>query len=133
MAKRRRTQKRARRLDWKHPYFDDFNTSFNPQKVINKENAGKLKLRWACRLTPGNFGGPKDDKPKGRVQTVALVVGGTAFVADGGNNVYAVDAKTGKPKWTYKAPMEGSTSGFIQGHRRTSQSASCSASTGPKR
>lgn len=108
MARRRRTQK-GRRYDWKHPYFDEFNTSFNPQKVINRGNVGNLKLKWACRLTPGNFGGPRHEKPKGVVQTVALVVGGAAFVADGANNVYSVDARTGKPKWTYKAPTEGAT------------------------
>lgn len=105
MAKSRRAPKKARRQDWKHPYFDESNTAFNPQKVINKGNVGMLRLKWTCNLSPSNFGAHGD--AKGGVQTIALVVGGSAFVADGGNNLYSVDGRTGKPRWAFKPPLEG--------------------------
>jgi alcohol dehydrogenase (cytochrome c) len=109
-----RSSRRGKRLDSEHPYVDEFNTGFNPQTTINRSNVDKLKLKWECALTPENFGGrrtwsrdPKRQAP--RVQTIALVVDGVAFVADGGNNVYSVDGGSGKPKWTFRAPLLGAS------------------------
>ncbi len=99
--------------DWRHPYFDEHNTSFNPQRTINKRNVSDLVLKWSCTLRPsearwvaGDLLNPSRRRGP-RVQTIALVVDGVAFVADGGNTVFAVDAGTGKVRWTFQAPVAG--------------------------
>ena len=103
--------------NWEHPYFYEFNRSFNPQTAINKGNVRDLALRWTCILDAASFGQEATGKPSGetrmrpRVQTIALVIDGDVFVADGGNRVYSVDAKSGTPRWSYQAPLDA-VSGF---------------------
>lgn len=97
--------------NWEHPYFDNFNSAFNPQTEINSENVLSLELKWTCELTPANFQKKRARSASrtsrhSRVQTSALVIGGNAFVADGNNVVYSVDAKTGSPRWSFAAPLE---------------------------
>jgi len=71
-----------------------------------------LKLEWTCELAPANFGkkgapsGSRTSRPT-RVQTIALVIDGNIFVADGNNVVYSVDSETGSPRWSFRAPLEG--------------------------
>ena len=108
------SHRQAEGLNWEHPYFDNFNSAFNPQTTINRENVRSLELKWTCELAPANFqkkgakSGSRTSRPS-RVQTIALVIGGNAFVADGNNVVYSVDAKTGSPRWSFAAPLEGKT------------------------
>lgn len=108
------SHRQAEGLNWEHPYFDNFNSAFNPQTTINRENVRSLELKWTCELAPANFqkkgakSGSRTSRPS-RVQTIALVIGGNAFVADGNNVLYSVDAKTGSPRWSFAAPLEGKT------------------------
>ena len=99
--------------NWEHPYFDSYNRSFNPQTTINGENVRDLQLKWTCELTPGNFeknrsrSASKTASRPARVQTIALVIDGNIFVADGNNVVYSVDADAGSPRWCFRAPTKG--------------------------
>ena len=106
------TNRQADGHNWEHPYFDNFNSAFSPQTTINSKNVRSLELKWTRELTPASFlkngakSGPRKSRPS-RVQTIALVIDGNAFVADGNNVVYSVDVKTGSPRWTFAAPVEG--------------------------
>src|ERR1022692_1333308 len=99
--------------NWEHPYFDEFNTSFNPQTTINKQNVRGISLKWGCVLDAANFGVTGDERHASeprqlpRVQTIALVIDGRVFVADGGNRVYSVDAESGAPRWSFLPPLDG--------------------------
>jgi outer membrane protein assembly factor BamB len=44
---------------------------------------------------------------KDTVTATPAVVGGVAYVGDWSGNFYAVDLKTGKPRWTYEAHVHG--------------------------
>ena len=96
--------------EWRQPYFDEHNRSFNPQTTINKGNVVDLAPKWSCVLKPSKAVGVDllypGERRAPRVQTIALVIDGVAFVADGGNRVYAVDAKKGRVKWTFQAPVD---------------------------
>ncbi len=103
--------------NWEHPYFDKFNRSFNPQTVINKDNVSDLSLKWTCVLDGPTFGAAPEGKPTSekkrpspRVQTIALVIDGDVFVADGGNRVYSVDAASGTSRWTFQAQVDEAAS-----------------------
>jgi alcohol dehydrogenase (cytochrome c) len=106
-------QPQADGRNWEHPYFDNFNSAFNPQTTINRDNVRSLRLKWTCELTPGSFSkagaGSKSLAPKrrSRVQTIPLVIDGKIFVADGNNVVYSIDAEAGSPRWSFGAPLEG--------------------------
>ncbi len=108
------SSRRGGGLDWEHPYFDEFNRSFNPQTTINRDNVRDLALKWTCVLDAATFGAAADDEEKAspearrrRIQTMALVIDGNVFVADGGNRVYCVDARSGSPRWSFQPPLAG--------------------------
>jgi len=106
------SRRQADGRNWEHPYFDNSNRAFNPQTKINRENVRSLELKWTCQLSPANFrkegtgSGSTTSRPA-RVQTTALIIDGNAFVADGNNVIYSIDAKTGSPRWSFGAPLEG--------------------------
>ncbi|KJC57457.1 alcohol dehydrogenase [Bradyrhizobium sp. LTSPM299] len=78
---------------WAIAGHDYGNTRFSPLKQINSENAGKLQLVYSKSLASlrSNESSP-------------LVIGKTLYVSTswGPKYVYAIDAATGAPKWTYQ-------------------------------
>ncbi|HEV3060748.1 MAG TPA: PQQ-binding-like beta-propeller repeat protein [Vicinamibacterales bacterium] len=63
---------------------------FSPLNQITEANVSSLRLVWSHTLVQGsNLGTP-------------LVHDGVIFVASAGNNIDAIDAKTGELIWTYK-------------------------------
>ena len=45
----------------------------------------------------------EDGRTAGNMQATPVVVGGVMFLASGPGNVFAIDAKTGTVKWTYRS------------------------------
>src|SRR5262245_50887964 len=66
------------------------NSRYSPLDQINTSNVGKLALAWSYEL------------PKGELirEQTPLVVDGVMYV-NSGSNVYAIDAATGKPVWSF--------------------------------
>lgn len=62
---------------------------FSPLTEIDKQSVGKLGLAWSF------------DLPKGNSVTGAIEVDGTIYVAPAYSFVHAIDAATGKLKWTF--------------------------------
>jgi len=64
----------------------------SPLAQITPRNAAQLRVKWAYQF------------PQGNNQTTPLVVDDVMYIS-GPNNVAALDARTGRPYWTWKRPV----------------------------
>ncbi len=69
---------------------------YSPMTDINKDNVHKLVPAWSF-----SFG---DEKQRGQ-ESQAIVHEGTIYVTGSYSRVFAIDAKTGKRKWSYTARL----------------------------
>ena len=76
--------------DWPSYGLNYQENRFSPLKQINDRNVGQLGLAWSYNL----------DSSRG-VEATPIVVGGVMYVSAPWSVVHAVDARTGKPLWTY--------------------------------
>jgi alcohol dehydrogenase (cytochrome c) len=60
-------------------------------RQITRENVGRLKLKWAFQM-----------KTLETVETTPLVVDGIMYLTQPPNDVFALDAETGRPYWNYR-------------------------------
>jgi quinohemoprotein ethanol dehydrogenase len=82
------------RLDWPNYGNDLANTRFQNVDQINPGNVGTLKVAWVFHT------GVLD--PLAELQVSPIVIDGRMFVTDGHDDVFALDAATGKQIWAYK-------------------------------
>jgi len=73
-------------LHWRRTYDS---LGFSPLREITKENVANLRVAWTLTLPPG----PNESTP--------LVHDGVMFVHSFGDNIQALDAKTGTELWHY--------------------------------
>ncbi len=81
--------------DWPKYYRTDKAWSYSPLDDINKSNVGKLKVAWIHQ--PGDI--------QHGLQATPIVIGGKLYYVGANNNVFAVDAATGKTIWHYKPKL----------------------------
>jgi quinohemoprotein ethanol dehydrogenase len=74
------------------------NQRYSPLAQINASNVARLKGIWHVNLRSGSAG-----KYSGEAQP--LVYKNVIYVVTGADDVFAVDAKTGTRKWTYRANL----------------------------
>jgi alcohol dehydrogenase (cytochrome c) len=86
-----------------------YNQRYSPLTLLNKDNVGKLKGLWRTSMgsgaNPGNAG-----------QAQILAYDGILYVANGVNDVFAMDVETGRMLWTYRGnpdPKGGSPIGKV--------------------
>ncbi len=72
------------------------NWRFSPLNQINKSNVKKLKVAWVHQ--PGNI--------EMGLQVTPIVIDGVLYYVSANNNVWAVDAATGKTIWHYTAKLD---------------------------
>jgi len=85
----------AGRSDWPTYGFTYENTRHVDLAQINRANVKGLQPVWRFALGPHE-----------RVESTPIVVSGTMYVTTGlGNNVIALDAKTGRQKWRYRPSL----------------------------
>ena len=84
-----------------------FNQRYSPLTLLNRDNVAGLKALWrtgmGSGLQPGYAG-----------EAQILVYGDTLYVANGANDVFAMDVETGRILWTYHGnpnPQGGSPLG----------------------
>ncbi len=81
--------------DWLHFGNDQGGSHFSPLTQIDKNNAGKLKMAWQVPL------GPMPPRPAGQIDATPLKVGDHLYVCTPFNDVLAIDATSGKVRWSF--------------------------------
>jgi PQQ enzyme repeat len=81
-------------LEWRLYSNDLASTRFQDADQINTSNASNLKVAWVFHT------GVLD--PQAELETSPIEVGGTVYITDGHDDVFALDATTGEQKWAYK-------------------------------
>ena len=90
--------------NWTHSAFDQENSGFNPQTIINKNNIQDLSVKWLYHFEspPEIF----DYVPPEGIQTTPLIHNGIIYVASGYNQLYAIEASEGRPLWSFTPPLD---------------------------
>ena len=83
----------AQNLDWRYYGNDQLNTRYQDVDQITPANASQLKPAWVFHT------GEIADHES--FEASPIVVDGTMYVPTGRNNLFALDAATGKQKWVY--------------------------------
>ena len=81
---------------WTAPGRDAAGTYYSPLRLINDRNANRLGYAWQYHL----------DTRRG-LEATPLVVGGLLITSGNWGKVYALDARTGKERWTYDPQVNG--------------------------
>jgi len=84
-------------VDWRHHGNDLANTRYQNVDQINRHNVRHLQVAWAFHT------GVLD--PLAELQGSPIVVDGKIFITDGHDDVFALNAATGRQIWAYK-PIE---------------------------
>jgi PQQ-dependent dehydrogenase (methanol/ethanol family) len=82
--------------DWPHWGNVAENTHFAALAQVDRGNVSKLRVAWSRAEGTGQFAW----------ETFPIVVGRTMYYDTGTDQVYAVDAATGKVRWTYAPPVD---------------------------
>ena len=77
-----------------------YNQRYSPLARINKDNVAMLKPAWRTHLN----GSGTDSKYSGQAQP--LVYDGVIYIPTGANDVFALDAETGKVLWSHAANLD---------------------------
>ena len=83
-------------VDWPHWGNVAENTHFAALDQVDRGNLAKLKVAWSRPEGTGQFAW----------ETFPIVVGRTMYYDTGTDQVYAVDAATGKVRWSYTPPVD---------------------------
>jgi quinohemoprotein ethanol dehydrogenase len=85
--------------DWVTNGGSSFNQRYSPLDEIHTKNVDQLKGIWHVDLGSGIA-----DKYSGEAQPI--VHGGVIYVVTGADDVFAVNARSGKTKWAYRAQLD---------------------------
>ena len=77
-------------VDWPLHNYDVKNTRYAPHQQINTSNVKRLVVKWTFDMPPNAF----------IASMTPIVVDGVMYF-NTGSTLYAIDAATGAPKWTY--------------------------------
>ena len=80
--------------EWPFYGHDLANTRFQNADEINPSNAAQLRVAWVFHT------GVLD--PNAELEVSPIEVGGTLYITDGHDDVFALDATTGEQKWAYQ-------------------------------
>ena len=83
--------------NWMAPGRDYAEQHFSPLKNIDADNVKQLGLAWSYDLDTAHRG----------QESTPLVIDGVMYVTSAWSKVFALDAKTGKPLWTYRSESAG--------------------------
>ena len=89
-------------VDWPASGNVPENTHFAALDQVDRGNVSRLRVAWSRPEGPGQFAW----------ETFPIVIGRTMYYDTGTDRVYAVDAATGRIRWTYAPPVD-----FLAGPR----------------
>lgn len=84
--------------DWP-AYANDGGTRFSPLTDIDRTNVSRLQMAWTFHTGETSFA--TDAEKKSTFEVTPIVVDGTMYLSTGFNKVIALDAATGKERWTF--------------------------------
>ncbi len=106
--------------EWEHWGNDRGGSRFSPLDQITPANVSNLQLAWSAPLSDS-----ADGKTAG-LSSTPLMVGDTLFACNNVNEIFAVDAETGKRRWVHKAEgMSGRTCRGIAYYKAPNVSGPC--------
>jgi quinoprotein glucose dehydrogenase len=85
-------------VDWP-AYANAGGTRYSPLSEINTTNVAGLQVAWTYHTGERTY--VKDSEQKSTFEATPIVVDGTMYVSTGFNKVIALDAATGREKWTF--------------------------------
>lgn len=88
-------------FNWFYPAYDNHNSNFNPQNVINKDNINRLELKWLFQVPEDPFKIPYVAPSLG-LQTSPLIVNGLLYISTYYNRIIALNLETGSEVWQYQ-------------------------------
>ncbi len=97
----------ARRIDWAAHGADAGHTHFSPAAQITPANAGRLEVAWTYRT-----GDARSDN-RSQIQCNPIVVDGVLYATSAQMKLFALDAATGAPKWTFDPFDDGQGPGSL--------------------
>src|SRR4051794_7647950 len=84
--------------DWP-AYANGGGTRFSPLTEIDRTSVSRLQVAWTFHAGESSFA--KDSEQKSTFEVTPIVVDGTMYVSTGFNKVIALDAATGRERWTF--------------------------------
>jgi len=84
--------------DWP-AYSNAGGTRYSPLTDIDRTNVAQLQVAWTYHTGDATF--TTDAEQKSTFEVTPIVVGGTMYLSTGFNKVIALDATTGKERWTF--------------------------------
>lgn len=86
--------------DWRHFGNSPGGDFHSPLTQITPENVGKLRIAWQHPM------GPIPAMPLSQNQTVPLNIGDSLYLCNAFGDVFALDAETGKQRWSFEAKAD---------------------------
>jgi len=108
--------------DWALPFADIGGTNYSPQTVINKQNVGQLEVKWIFPLNEPALPGYIKIygvvyPPFTGITTPPVIVNGIVYFQTADQNVYAMNAASGKVIWKFTPKVPGLN--FVNTHTHT--------------
>ncbi|MEA2338224.1 MAG: quinoprotein glucose dehydrogenase [Thermoanaerobaculia bacterium] len=91
--------------DWP-AYANGGGTRYSTLTEIDRTNVSRLEVAWTYHTGETSF--VKDSEQKSTFEVTPIVVDGTMYLSTGFNKVIALDAATGREKWTFDPRIDRS-------------------------
>lgn len=91
--------------NWTSPGYNQYNTDYDPQNVINSGNVNQLQVSWVYQVPENPYNIPGTARSLG-IETTPLVVSGYVYFATPYNLVEALNSNTGDVLWQYQVNLD---------------------------
>jgi quinoprotein glucose dehydrogenase len=91
--------------DWP-AYANAGGTRYSPLTTIDRTNVSRLQVAWTYHTGETSYA--KESEQKSTFEATPIVVDGTLYVSTGFNKIIALDAATGRERWTYDPRIDRS-------------------------
>jgi quinoprotein glucose dehydrogenase len=89
--------------DWP-AYANAGGTRYSPLTSIDRTNVAQLQVAWTYHTGETSFA--KESEEKSTFEATPIVIDGTLYISTGFNKIIALDAATGRERWTYDPKID---------------------------
>ena len=101
------------RAEWRSYGGDPGGTRYSPLRQIHRKNVTRLRRAWTYHT--GDL--PEDPRQKPPFECTPLFVNGVLYLSTPSNRIVALDAETGRPRWSFDAQSGARGRRALQAHR----------------